>query len=258
MTDAFDYTQTAENEAQASAGKLNFGKLKISPRFLMWVDKKPVEIDAATYSKLGARERSLEYVFGVDIQEFKPDLQFTYERKVQVGGLDWNKTFKPSLETIFGKDAVAKDLAACLRQLHGAYVCVEDVPQIATKAHPDRAKYSTVKMVARYATREACYAAWKEKYGDANGSGGNGRVLVTDDNLDVPIGYTAETWEAMKVDLNRLYTKHAAANTPAEAARLAGEEYGASAAQVATLLDIAIGPAEPTPTAQPEPDGIPF
>jgi hypothetical protein len=255
MTDAFDYTQTAEQEAQASAGKLNFGKLKISPRFLMWQDRKPIEIDAGTYAKLGARERSLEYVFGVDIQEFKPELQFTYERKVQVGGLDWNKTFKPSLETIFGKDTVAKDLAACLRQLHGAYVCIDDVPQIATKAHPDRAQYSTVKLVARYATREACYAAWKEKYGGSNG-GGNGKVLVTDENLDVPIGYTAETWEAMKPDLYRLYIKHASVHSPAEAARFAGEEYGASAAQVASLLEVNI--AEAAPAAQPESDGIPF
>jgi hypothetical protein len=230
--DEFDGVVTAEEEAQAASGKFNFGRLKITPRFLAWKDKQPTEIDAQTYATLDARSRSLEYVFGVDIQEFKPDLRFTYERKIQVGGLDWGKIFKPSLEAVIGAGSTDKDtLANTLRRLSGRYVCFEDVPQTPTKNKPERSKYSTASLVKVYDTRELCFAAWHEKYGGE--SAGNGAAP------DVPSGYTAETWAKQAADIEKLRIAYIGkGNTPAQATELAAAEYGATAGQVVKLLKL--------------------
>lgn len=239
--DEFDFAGKAEEEAQVAGGKFNFGKLKITPRFLRWQDSQPTEIDAATYANLSARERSLEYVFTVDIQEFKPDLKFTYERRVRVGDLDWNKILKPSLDAVCGKGSSDKELlAATLRSLNGRYVCAEDVPQTPTTKKPDRAKYSTVQLVALYETREACHAAWQEKYG-ANAAGATGTAAhgPASGALDVPPGYTAETWAKQADDLRKLRVKYIQGGKSAhEATDAAASEYGASGAQVAKLLGI--------------------
>lgn len=237
MSDAFDIAGTAEQEATAASAKYNYGKLKITPRFIQWKDKQPTEIDAATYTALDARSRSLEYVFGVDIQEFKPDLQFTYDRKVQVGGPDWNKTLKPSIEAVAGKGSTDKDaLAATLRSLNGSYVCAEDVPQIPTPKNPNRANFNTIKIITVYPTREACFAAWQERYGGEAASGG------TPAN-DTPAGYTPEAWAKQAPDLKTLRAKYiAGGKKPTEATDAAAEEYGATGAQVAKLLGIEYTP----------------
>lgn len=239
VLDDFALAGQAEEEAAAASGRANFGKLTIRARFLAWSEGQPTEVDASTYQGLGPRQRSLEYVFQVDVQEFKPDLNFTYERKVSVGGLDWNKILKPSLEAVFGAGSADKDhLADTLRKLHSAYVCVEDVPQTPTRAKPDRAKYNTIKLVTVFDTREACYAAWQEKYGttQANGNGGGAPVA------DVPPGYTADTWAKQKDDLTKLRTAYIGkGNPPTKATELAASEYGASPLQVAKLLGVAYG-----------------
>jgi len=231
--DEFDNVVTAEQEAQAASGKFNFGKLKISPRFLAWKDKQPTEIDAQTYATLGARERSLEYVFSVDIQEFKPDLRFTYERRVQVGGLDWNKILKPSLEAVCGAGSTSGDaLANTLRGLNGRYVCFEDVPQTPMKNKPDRAKYSTASLVKVYDTRELCYAACHEKYGGEVGATGA-------PSADIPSGYTSETWAKQAADIEKLRIAYIGkGNPPAKATEMAAAEYGATAGQVVKLLKL--------------------
>lgn len=228
MSDEFDFAGPAEEEAQVAGGKYNYGKLKIVPRFLIWKDRQPTEIDAATYATLDARSRSLEYVFSVDVQEFNADLTFTYDRKVQVGGLDWVKTLKPSIEALQGAGATDKDhLATTLRALNGRYICAEDVPQVPTKTKPDRAKYSTIKLTAVYETREACHAAWQKKYGAAPAAG------------DVPGGYTPETWAKQADDLKKLRTSIIGkGKTPVQATEMAAAEYGATAAQVAALLGL--------------------
>lgn len=231
--DEFDAVATAEEEAQAAGGKFNFGKLKITPRFLAWKDKQPTETDAQTYAHLDARSRSLEYVFSVDIQEFKPDLRFTYERRVQVGGLDWTKILKPSIEAVCGQGSTDKDtLANTLRGLNGRYVCVEDVPQTPTKNKPDRSKYSTVSLVKVYDTREQCHAGWQEKYGgESTGAGGAA--------ADVPMGYTADTWAKQAADIEKLRAAYISkGNPPAKATELAAAEYGATAGQVVKLLKL--------------------
>lgn len=238
MSDEFDFAGTAEEEAQAAGGKFNYGRLKITPRFIAWKDKQPTEIDAATYAMLAARERSLEYVFGVDVQEFKPTLTFIYERKVQVGGLEWTKILKPSIEALCGKGSTEKDtLAATLRSLHGRYVCAEDVPQIPTTKRPDRSKYSTIKLATLFDTREACHAAWQEKYGADDGG---------DAAADIPAGYTVETWAKQADDLKKLRTSIIGkGKTPTQATEMAAAEYGATAAQVAKLLGLSVEDHEP-------------
>lgn len=245
MSDEFDVVGQAEEEAQVATGKYNFGKLKIAPRFLAWKDSKPTEIDAATYAGLDARSRSLEYVFQVDVQEFKPDLKFIYERKVGVGQLDWNKILKPSIEMLVGKGSTDKELlAATLRGLNGRYVCAEDVPQTPTTKNPDRSKYNTIKLTAVYPTREACYAAWQEKYGAEQAAGGAAGVTGLG---DIPVGYTADTWAKQANDLKTLRVKYIQGGKNAnEATDAAASEYGATGAQVAKLLSIDYAP-EPIP-----------
>ena len=237
--DDFDVAGQAEEEAAAASGRSNYGKLTLRARFLAWADGHPTEVDAATYNTLGPRQRSLEYVFAVDVQEFKPDLSFTYERKVGVGSLDWNKILKPSIESVFGAGSTEKDsLPATLRKLHGAYVCVDDVPQTPTRNRPDRSKYNTVKLVTVFETREACHAAWVEKYGAAS-SNGNGHASAI---ADVPPGYTNDTWAKQKDDLVKLRTGYIGkGNPPAKATELAAAEYGATPLQVARLLSVAYG-----------------
>lgn len=235
VLDDFAMAGQAEEEAAAATGKFNFGKLTLKARFLAWAEGQPTEVTAAVYGSLGPRQRSLEYVFQVDVQEFKPDLNFTYERKVGVGSLDWNKILKPSLEAVFGAGSTEKDhLATTLRKLHGAYVCVEDVPQTPTRNKPDRSKYNTIKLVTLYETREACFAAWREKYGSAQASGAP--------IADVPPGYTGDTWAKQKDDIAKLRQAYLGkGNPPAKATELAAAEYGASALQVAKLLNVAYG-----------------
>ncbi len=235
--DPFDIAGQAEEEAATASGKLNFGKLTIRPRFLAWQDGQPTEIDLSTYQTLDARKRSLEYNFQVDIQEFKPDLSFTYERKVGVGSLDWNKILKPSIEAVCGRGSTDKEtLAATLRRLHGAYICAEDVPQTPTKSKPDRVKYNTIKLVTIFESREACHAAWQEKYGAAQTSGGNGAAAAS---ADVPPGYTADSWKKQADDIKKLRLSYIQKGTPAaDATRAAAEEYGATAAQVTALLGL--------------------
>lgn len=262
MSDEFDLVATAEEEAQQSTGaKQNFGKLTIKPRYVQWVDKKPVEVNAAVYGALGVKERTLEYAFAVDIQEFNPNLKFTYERKVQIGGLDWNKILKPSLAKLAGESAVTKEeLPNTLRQLNGRYVAVEDVPQVATTKNPDRAKYNTVALLKVFKTREECYADYVAVFGKETASGGSAAPKAR-----VPIGYSLESWLKIKPEIEALHAKYRGQFPPVVALKKTGDEYGATADEVAELLGVnaaapsgaATTPAS-APAAQPAEDVVPF
>lgn len=247
MSDEFDLVGQAEEEAIPPGAKLNFGRLTIKPRFLQWVEKKPVEVNEQQYMALGAKERSLEYVFTVDIQEFNPRLKFQYERKVQVGGLDWNKILKKSLEAILGETRTTKEeLPNTLRQLNGRYICAEDVPQVPTKGSPDRSKYNTISIAKVFDTREACYAAYVEQYPPSNDHGSAGAAAAAK-GPSVPIGYTAESWLKLKPELNALFVKYSAAMPAKVAARKTGEDYGATMENVIELLGLKVD--EPVATA---------
>lgn len=248
--DDFDCIGQAEEEAKQSGGKFNFGKLSIKPRFLRWNGKgeKPSEITAQQYAQLAAGQRGMEYVFGVDIKEFQPAINFTYERRVSVGGLDWVKIFKPSLEALAGGRAlVGEDLANALRSLNGKYVAMEDVPQAGKPKDPDKV-FSTPKMHAMYQTRAECYAAYVARYGDpasrgnghsGNGHSGNGQAGAPAFDPNVPPIYKPDVWYGMKADLQKLVDRFVGGGLPQVAALAkAAAEYGAEAKHVAALLGL--------------------
>jgi hypothetical protein len=186
----------------------NFGKLSINTRFLKWTDGKPTEITATEWQKLPKTGgKGMELIFGVDIQEFKPALEFTYQRKVTVDGSDWYKTVAPSIEALMGKGSMEKGDTAkgiaptrnkTLNSLIGKYVAVEDVPQQPRKnAAPDAKQFNTIKFVKVYATREECYA---ELQALSPSNGTEAGVAEAPHDPMVPEGYSKSDWLSMKND----------------------------------------------------------
>lgn len=216
--DEFDLMGEQDENSTLGLPKLNYGKCTITSRFVQWADKVPTEVTAAQFQKLDPKARTQEAIIAVDIQEFNPTLQFTYTRKINVGGLDWNKIFKPSLFKALGvapnadKAEQAKQLASALRKLNGAYVCVEDVPQTLSKKDREagltESKYNTAKLIGVYPDRAACYAAHKSTYG----GGANGASEVADAGpafaSGVPEGYTAASWAEQREAFLSAYNAH--------------------------------------------------
>lgn len=170
IADDFSLVGEAEAAAPQSTGFTNFGKLHLSTRYFKWVDGKPVEIAADEYRALpfknaeGKGAKGQEIIFALDVQEFKPELQFTYSRKVGVGSLDWNKTLKPSIEKLLGRGCMdPAKVGETLTRLQDTYVALADVPQANTKNNPNRSQYNVCKLVAVYPDRAACYAAYLER-----------------------------------------------------------------------------------------------
>lgn len=113
--------------------------------------------------------KMLELTAMVDTQEFNPELQKPYSRRIQVKAAPWNKkgddgkyTSIPSdWEAIFEPSILAvtglSDAKAALKALQGKYVKVLDVKQQPTKRNPEPT-YNTAKVVAVYDSRESAYA----------------------------------------------------------------------------------------------------
>lgn len=113
--------------------------------------------------------KMLELTASVDTQEFNPELQKSYSRRIQVKAAPWNKKgedgkytsipsdweaiFEPSILAVTGLN----DAKAALKALQGKYVKVLDVKQQPTKRQPEPT-YNTAKVVAVYESREAAYA----------------------------------------------------------------------------------------------------
>ncbi|MFA5166579.1 MAG: hypothetical protein WC449_04800 [Candidatus Paceibacterota bacterium] len=113
--------------------------------------------------------KMLELTAMVDTQEFNPELQKPYSRRIQVKAAPWNKKgddgkytrilsdweaiFEPSVLSVTG----LTDATAALKALQGKYVKVLDVKQQPTKKQPEP-QYNTAKVVAVYNSREEAYA----------------------------------------------------------------------------------------------------
>lgn len=162
------FAQEAEN-ADKAGERLYFGQLTFGePRYIHW--KRDNEDDPAErvvitreqfaqISKSG--DRQMEVCFQVNVSEFRPDWDWTHERFVAIkgGNTDWNKVVKPSLVALLGKKAMENEPAA-LQSLAGKYVQVADVPQVRG------GDYSTIKFMAIYPDRDACFSAWNERFGE--------------------------------------------------------------------------------------------
>lgn len=191
-----DILADAEQEATESFERWQFGKLDVTPRYLKWVEsdgkRKPQEISAADYASAQKRQRSLELVFSVDIQEFNPALEWEYSRRVGVGSLDWKQVLVPSIEAIVGEGAMAGDkMGATLGQLRGKYVRVKDVLQTPTKKNPNP-EFRTISFDTIYDNRDECYSAWYAVYG--------GSADGASDELAAPTGWEDE-WDGWDFDV---------------------------------------------------------
>lgn len=192
-----DDAGAATKQSELASEKLSFGKWQfVGANYSQWQENEGAfaEMDKAQYDTArAAKEKGLKvaYLINIDIQELNPDLAFTYDRKLDVGGADWNKTFIPSLAEVFPADGVygkghkvdEANLNNALRKLHGAYVCVSDVPQQPRKndkhINPTTGEpYRTTKLVAVYADKDSCIAAKDVRFAkrDVASSNGNGHV----------------------------------------------------------------------------------
>lgn len=200
-------------EAQAAASesvgvRSNFGKLTIKPgRYVHWQGKYPnsvaVEVTAEQFAKLPAKETRLEVVFNVNIKEFNPDLAWEYERKVQIGDMDWRKTVLPSISEALGKKISKGGYAQAFQEIDGKYVEAQDVPQLdkegneRTYTGQDGAVHvaNTIKIARIFANRDECFKAWSEKFG---GSG----APAPQTGSDVPEAYgDMATWQSVWGDI---------------------------------------------------------
>ena len=159
--------EQADNAPEAGYINVNYGKLVITPNVITWTGDKNNRTKETNPMKAGVpltKEQTLELVFEVDIAEFNPALEFTWERNVAVkksGTIltDWSEIVEPSLIHVFGKNW-AKE---AMKQ---PYVEVEDAPNISGKASKKTGKvFSVPKFLRAFANKDECAKAREEKYG---------------------------------------------------------------------------------------------
>jgi len=206
-----DELEAAATAAESFGIRKNFGQLTIAPTYQRWevvgeetdadgnVKEKrmPVEISLADYRQTDKRSRSMQLKFSVNIQEFNPELDFQYERNVNVGDKDWRQIFVPSVQRVFGKDSMnAGNYSKTLAKLHGSYVEVHDVPQA---RNPE---YNTIALAKVFGTKDECYAAYEKNRAQfAEGGSGEGATATptaATATTDIPEGYSEDTWNELK------------------------------------------------------------
>lgn len=175
--------QVDKQASNADRGFRNFGKLDITvAEYVHWVDGHPNVIDADEYAKLPGNQTKIKILFSINIQEFRPDKDWTYERIIQPGDEDWRKTVKPSLVAILGKQSMIEGAySGTLGGLRGKYVEIEDVPQL-KKGVPDE-EFNTIKFLQIFPDRNACFAAFEEYQAELAG----GASVSTDVSTDATI-----------------------------------------------------------------------
>lgn len=194
----FDAMNKAADAAEAAQFRSNFGKLTISDvRYMKFTRDESgwgvEDISLEEYLTL-KRGSGMEVTLCVDIQEFNPSLDFNYERRVRVGSPDWRKTFASSVEAVLGKGCMSKaNRQGTLKGLVGSYVETHDVPQQPAKndGHINQATgepYRTIKIARVFDTREACYEAYVERFGQV------GEKVATGN----PSGMSDAEWNEMR------------------------------------------------------------
>jgi len=178
--EVFEFSEDALDDAVANAPEagfvnVNFGRLTVLPYIVSWGKKDPTTGKSPKLSrpmKPGDKVKEGEYTeikFRVDIAEFNPALNFSYERAVPVrksssrAQSDWSEIVEPGLISVLGPKWIA---AAKGRP----YVAVEDTPNINGKANDKGKIFGVPKVVAVYANAAECAAARELRF---SGAGGN-------------------------------------------------------------------------------------
>lgn len=173
--------EMADNAPQAGYGpNVNFGKLTVIPTIISWKETGETFTDDSGKEKKVrvVQERPLkkgdkadtgkgEYIrlkFMVNIQEFNPGLEWSYERDVdmKVSGprakTNWSEIVLPSLIATFGDDWSKKIVKS-------PYVSVEDADDFNGTVSKKSGKIlSCPKFIAVYRNRSECEKAWRDKY----------------------------------------------------------------------------------------------
>lgn len=183
-----------EAASAADSGGAQFGQLTIKPAsYIHWKKEKDedgqirtskVEVTPADFANLPARQKSIELLFVIDVKGMNPDLDWTYDRRVRPGDKDWHRILKPSVIALLGPDSMKQgEYSKTLQSLSGKYVEAADVPQ--TK-DPE---YNTISLVRIFESKEECFAAYKERFGDDSVSTGapSGMPLSTPDGWETGV-----------------------------------------------------------------------
>jgi hypothetical protein len=176
--------EEAAVQAAESGQRSNMGRLTYGPTvYIHWNNGSRIEVDKAQYATLKRNERSAEVVIRVDVQELNPELTWTYERKVRVNSTDWFEHWRKSIIEVFDLESqvdqslsrkerdveVGKLAAKKMLELAGQYVLVNDVPQ-EKQNDPDKV-YRTPELAEVYDSKEACFAAYEARFGQAPAGG---------------------------------------------------------------------------------------
>lgn len=180
-----DILGEAEKAAAEGLTRSTFGKLTLGQRYYFFSGSPETgwgveDCDLETYQKRMAdsktkRSTGLDLVLAVDVQEFNPNLEFEFERRVRVGQADWNKTLVPSIEAVYGKDSMKKKRGEVMGRLDGAYVELHSVPQQPRKndKHINQETgepYTTVKLARVFENQTACREAYVAVFGEPDTS----------------------------------------------------------------------------------------
>lgn len=197
----------------------NIGKLTLKQVYKLWVNGATQEVTrevfkaAADKQADGKGAKQVDMKFAVDLQEFAPNLQFTYDRDITVDGADWKKIVAPAIEEVMGKGSMVKgdtgkSIAdtrnATLAKLNGKYVAFQDVPQVPRRnAAPGAKVYNTFKLTQVFESREKAYAAHVALRGAS--ASANGAQPTLDAN--VPPDFAPADWYGLKGELQEAVAK---------------------------------------------------
>lgn len=209
----------AADAADTPLPRYQYGQLTIGPgQYTHWVNKQPIDVTAEEFSKLPAKERALKILFSINVQEMNPELDWSYERMLRPGESDWHKILKPSIVALMGKDSMSKgNYSKTLQELSGKYVEAMDVTQ--TK-NPE---YNTIQLVRIFDSKEACFAAYKERFGDSVSASS-----ALPSRLSTPEGWETGAWLTVVVDVE-------AALTAGQTVKQIADEYDVPVANIAEI-----------------------
>lgn len=216
--DFWNVVDEAADAADQPLPRYQYGQLTVKPgQYIHWVDKNPIDVTPEEFNKLPVKERSLKILFSINVKEMNPELDWEYERMLRPGESDWHKILKPSIVALMGKDSMSKgNYSKTLQELSGKYVEAADVTQ--TK-NPE---YNTIQLLRIFESRDACFTAYKERFGDSVASSAAPTLLST------PDGWETGAWLTVVVDIE---TAFIAGQTVKQIA----DEYGVPVANIAEV-----------------------